>query len=186
MNEVEKLVTGESYDGSSREIYELKLSAEKLLIEFRNTTSDKHKKILKQLLGKLGRGSTIKAPFNCEFGKTISIGKRTLINMNCTILDGTPVTIGNNVLIGPGTGLFGATHPLDYLKRREFMVEWKPIVIEDDVWIGGNVTINPGVTIGKGAVVGSGSVVIDNVEPLTVVVGNPARVVKKIEEDCEM
>lgn len=180
MSEVDKLIAGEAYDERSQEIYQLKTATEKLLIAFRNSTSDTHKKLLKQLLGKLGRSSTIKAPFHCEYGKTISIGKRTLINMNVTILDGAPITIGNNVLIGPGTGIFSATHPLDYRKRREFIVECNSIVIEDDVWVGGNVTINPGVTIGRGSVVGSGSVVTADVPPLSVVAGNPARVVKEL------
>ncbi len=180
MDNVEKLLAGEAYDGGSKEIYELKLSTEKLLIEFRTSTSDTHKKLLKKLLGTLGKGSTIKAPFQCEFGKTISIGKRTLINMNVTILDGASVSIGSNVLIGPNTGIFTASHPLDYQERRAFAVEFKAITIEDDVWIGGNVTINPGVTIGKGAVVGSGSVVTKDVPSFTMVVGNPAKIVKEL------
>jgi len=179
--ETDKLIAGEAYDGSSDEIYQLQCAAEKLLIEFRNSSSHTHKKLLKELLGKLGKGSTIKAPFFCEYGKTISIGKRTYINMNVTMLDGAPISIGNNVLIGPGTGIFTATHPLDYRERRKFVVEHKPITIEDDVWIGGNVTINPDVTIGYGSVVGSGSVVTKDVPAMTVVVGNPAKFVKKVE-----
>ncbi len=179
--EIEKLMDGEPYDGNASELYQLKCATEKLLIELRMTSSDTHKKLLKELLGKLGKGSTIKAPFFCEYGKTISIGKRTYINMNVTMLDGAPITIGSNVLIGPGTGIFTATHPLDYRERRKFVVECKPITIEDDVWIGGNVTINPGVTIGCGAVVGSGSVVTKDVPAMVIVVGNPAKIVEEIE-----
>lgn len=175
MTEIEKLIAGEPYDGTSKEIFELRIKTEELLIELRNTTSVSHKKLLKKLLGKLGKGSTIKAPFHCEFGKSISIGKQTFINMNVTILDGAPVTIGNNVLIGPGTGIFTASHPMDYRERRKWIVECRKITIEDDVWIGGNVTILPGVTIGARAVVGSGAVVTKDVASDTVVVGNPAR-----------
>ncbi len=180
-SETEKLISGELYDGSSKEIYELTCSVEKLLIVFRNSSSDSHKKLLKELLGKLGKGSTIKAPFYCEYGKTISIGKRTFINMNVTMLDGAPITIGNNVLIGPGTGIFTATHPLDYRERQKFIVTHHPVVIEDDVWIGGNVTINPGVIIGHGAVIGSGSVVTKDIPAMSVAVGNPAKVVQELQ-----
>lgn len=174
MSEIEKLIAGKPYDGASKEIFELRIRSEELLIEMRNSTSITHKKLLKELLGKLGKGSTIKAPFHCEFGKSIFIGKQTYINMNVTILDGAPVVIGNNVLIGPGTGIFTASHPLDYRERRKWIVECKKIIIEDDVWIGGNVTILPGVTIGVRAVIGSGAVVTKDVAPDTVVVGNPA------------
>ena len=55
-----------------------------------------------------------------------------------------------------------------------------PIVIGDDVWIGGHSTILPGVVIGDGAVIAAGSVVTENVEPLTLVAGNPARLKKRI------
>ncbi len=180
--EIEKLVAGESYDANSSELYQLQCATEELLIELRNTSSKTHKKLLQNLLGKIGKGSTIKAPFFCEYGKTISIGKRTYINMNVTMLDGAPILIGNNVLIGPGTGVFTSTHPLDYRERKKFIVTHHSITIEDNVWIGGNVTINPGVTIGRGAVVGSGSVVTKNVPAMTVVVGNPAVVIREVEE----
>ena len=56
-----------------------------------------------------------------------------------------------------------------------------PIIIEDDVWISFNATILKGVTIGKGAVVAANAVVTKNVEPYTVVAGNPAVLIKKIE-----
>ena len=59
----------------------------------------------------------------------------------------------------------------------------KPVVINDDAWIGTHAVIMPGVTIGKGAIVGAGSIVTKNVEAYTVVVGNPARFVKSISKE---
>ena len=59
----------------------------------------------------------------------------------------------------------------------------KPITIGEDCWFGGNVTVLPGVTIGKAAIMGAGCVVTKNVEPGSVVAGNPARVIKKVNSD---
>jgi len=56
-----------------------------------------------------------------------------------------------------------------------------PITVEDDVWVGGSVVVCPGVTLGKGCVVGAGSVVTKNVEQYTVVAGNPARLLRRID-----
>lgn len=181
MSEIKKMLMGSKFNAESMEIRDHKLKVEKLLIEMRNSTSDKHQGILKDLLGSVGENTIIKPPFNCEFGKTITVGNNTFINMNVTILDGSPITIGNNVLIGPGTGLYGANHPLDPIERRKWITIWKPIIIEDDVWIGGNVSILPNIRIGKGSIVGSGSVVTKDVPPMVVVAGNPARIIKEIK-----
>jgi len=90
------------------------------------------------------------------------------------------ITIGDNVLIGPGARLYTPNHPLDVDLRREGWEIGLPITIEDDAWLGGSVTICPGVTIGARSVVGAGSVVTKDVPPDVVVAGNPARVVKEL------
>ena len=69
---------------------------------------------------------------------------------------------------------------LDFIKNKNWeTVKSKPITIEDKVWIGFDCTILNGVTIGEGAIVGAKSVVRENVEPYTIVAGNPAVVIKK-------
>jgi len=109
--------------------------------------------------------------------------------MGCAVLCCYPcrVTIGNRVLFGPNVQLYAATHPLDGHVRRgikgpEF---GRPITIGDDVWVGGAVVVCPGVTIGNNSVVGAGSVVTKDVEPYTVVAGNPARVIRRLEKNEE-
>lgn len=130
---------------------------------------------LQQMLGAVGERVWIAKTFNCDCGKNIFIGNDFTGNHNLTILDIREVHIGNHVMIGPNTLITTVGHPTDYRKRREYMAYAKPVTIEDDVWIGGNVTVLPGVTIGQGAVVAAGAVVTKDVPPRTVVGGVPAR-----------
>lgn len=97
------------------------------------------------------------------------------------------VTIGSRVLFGPNVQLYAATHPLDGHVRQGIRgPEYgKPITIGDDVWVGGGVVVCPGVTIGHNSVVGAGSVVTRDVQPYTVVAGNPAKVIRRLERPAE-
>jgi acetyltransferase-like isoleucine patch superfamily enzyme len=93
------------------------------------------------------------------------------------------VTIGSRVLFGPNVSLYAATHPTDPAVRQgtagpEYAL---PITVEDDVWLGGSVVVLPGVTIGRGSTVGAGSVVTRDVEAYTVVAGNPARLIRRLQ-----
>jgi maltose O-acetyltransferase len=101
------------------------------------------------------------------------------INSNCVILDGTEVRIGDYSLLGPGVHIYVADHSLDPNRRLDVFT--KPIIIGKRVWIGGNVTITSGVTIGDGVTIGAGSVVTKDIEPYSVAVGVPARVIKKVQ-----
>ena len=88
--------------------------------------------------------------------------------------------IGNNVLICPKVNLITLNH--DFNLENRFATIAKPIKIEDNVWIGINSTILPDVTIGKNAIVGARSVVTKDVPENAVVVGNPAKIIKYINE----
>lgn len=123
----------------------------------------------------LGEGSTVIPPFQCDLGFNISIGRNTLINYRCVLLDTVSIKIGDNVMIGPSCNIVTAIHPKDPSERRKTMVGGRPIVIENDAWLGANVTVLPGITVGEGSVVGAGSVVTKNVASNTTVAGNPAR-----------
>lgn len=85
-------------------------------------------------------------------------------------------------MCGPNVSIFAATHETEVESRRRGVEYARPVVIGDDVWIGGGATILPGVTIGKGCTVAAGSVVTKDVPPFSVVRGAPARVVKTVEE----
>jgi maltose O-acetyltransferase len=86
------------------------------------------------------------------------------------------VTIGDDVQIGPNVQLLTPTHPVEPGPRRDKWEAARPIVVGDNVWLGGGVIVCPGVTIGENTVVGAGAVVTRNTPPDSVCMGVPARV----------
>jgi acetyltransferase-like isoleucine patch superfamily enzyme len=136
--------------------------------------------LLRGLLGATGENFWMETPFYCDYGYHISIGENFYANHNCMILDCAPVTIGDDVMFGPGVSLFAVGHPLDPEERAKGFEYAKPITIGSRVWIGGNVSVMPGVTIGDGCVIGAGSVVTRDIPANSVAVGNPCRVQSEI------
>jgi len=153
----------------------------------------------------IGNGSVLnnKIVFETDSGK-VKIGDNTYIGSNTNIICRDMVTIGNNVQISWNVTVYDhdgnslnynmrAKEVMGYYKNyssgdmlKDFnwnIVKTKPIVIEDHVWIGFNSIILKGVTIGKGAIVAAGSVVSKDVEPFTVVAGNPASIIKKLKNE---
>ncbi|KAK6495861.1 Maltose acetyltransferase [Arthrobotrys musiformis] len=124
----------------------------------------------------------IEAPFMCDYGYNITLGSGVLIDPGCTIIDTCSVTIKARTLIGPNVNIYSGTRPLDPRTRNgtKGPESGKPVTIEEDCWVAGNVTILPGVKIGRGATVGAGAVVTRDVPPFTVVGGNPAKVIRGI------
>lgn len=120
-------------------------------------------KLLRQLFGSVGANPRIMSSFRCDYGSNIHIGDNFYANYDCIIIDVCEVHIGTNVMLGPRTCIYTATHPLDAAKRRQGLEFGKPVRIEDDVWIGGNAVVNPGVAIGNGSVIGSGSIVTHDI-----------------------
>lgn len=139
--------------------------------------------ILEQLLGHIGQNSTIEPPFYCSYGNNIYINDNVFINVLCTILDCNEVRIDNHVMIGPSVQIYTAAHDLKADARNQGWEIARPIVISDSVWIGGGAILLPGVRIGQNAVVGAGAVVTRDVPANSVVAGNPARVIREIEQN---
>ncbi|KAK1253549.1 hypothetical protein MKX07_001626 [Trichoderma sp. CBMAI-0711] len=133
-------------------------------------------------VGRVGRHVAVETPFVCDYGYNISIGNDVVIGRNCTINDVCEVRIGDNCVLGPNVSIFTASLPIDPKKRQggQGPQQGRPIVIEQDCWIGGGAIILPGRTIGKGSTVGAGSIVTKDVPPFTIVAGNPARVLRGI------
>lgn len=144
------------------------------------TDGGRRREILEDLLGDFGDGSEIRSPFHCDYGYQTRIGARTFANWGLVSLDVATVTIGDDVQIGPNVQLLTAIHPLEPAPRREKWEAAQPIVIEDNVWLGGGVIVCPGVTIGENTVVGAGAVVVRSLPANVVAVGSPARVVREL------
>lgn len=120
-------------------------------------------------------------PFYTAYGLEIYVGCRVFINQNCTLYDLAAINIGDDVLIGPNVSLITEGHPVAPSQRRDYVVA-KPITIERNVWIAAGATVIGGVTIGENSVVAAGSVVTKDVPPNTLVGGNPARIIRSIED----
>ena len=141
---------------------------------------EKQINLLKKLLGKTKGDFFILAPFYCDYGYNIEIGKNFFANHNTVILDCAKVSFGDNALIGPNCGFYTAGHPLDYESRKIGLEYAKPITIGDNVWIGGGVQVMPGVKIGSNVVIGGGSVVVKDIPDNSVAVGNPCKVIRDL------
>ena len=137
--------------------------------------------VLAQLLGAVGEGVHIKPPLLVDYGSAIRIGAGTFINYGLVALDVAAITIGRDVQIGPNVQLLTPTHPIDPALRRAKWEAAQPIVIGDNVWLGGGAIVLPGVTIGENSVVGAGAVVTKDVPANVVVAGNPARILRQID-----
>ena len=184
MTEKEKMLAGEVYDATSRELIAELQATREVLHEFnmlRPSETKRMKEILKDLLGHVADGEfIINQPFRCDYGSQISIGKRFFANFNFTVLDEARVTIGDDCFIGPNVSIYTACHSTDPVERNS-RKEWaKPVTIGHNVWIGGSVTILPGVTIGDNVTIGAGSVVIRDIPSNSVAVGNPCKVIRKL------
>ncbi len=136
--------------------------------------------VLKELLGSIGDATEIRAPFHCDYGAHLRIGARSFVNFGLIALDVAPITIGDDVQIGPSVQLLTPTHPLDATRRRAKLEAASPITIGDNVWLGGGVVVCPGVTIGHDTVVGAGAVVTKCLPANVLAVGNPARIVRSL------
>jgi maltose O-acetyltransferase len=111
----------------------------------------------------------------------VRIGARTFLNSETRFgCPSSPVTIGSRVLVGPRVSFETVNHGLVHAEGGGRGTTTKPIVVEDEVWLGAGVIVLQGVTIGKGAVVTAGAVVTRDVEPYTVVGGVPARLIRAI------
>jgi maltose O-acetyltransferase len=142
--------------------------------------AEERRALLTELLAALGEDAVIRPPVYFDYGSQTTIGARTFINFGAVILDVGPVTIGEDVQMGPNVQLLTATHPLDAETRRAGWESQKPISIGDGVWLGGGVIVCPGVTIGENTVVGAGAVVTRAIPSNVFASGNPCRVIREL------
>jgi maltose O-acetyltransferase len=183
MTQKEKMLAGERYNLLDPELEVERQKAKELLRRYNQTEAEPEQyNILRQMLGAIGQNSIIWPPFYCSYGKNTYLGDHVFINYMCTILDNNVVRIGTHVMIGPAVQIYTAAHDLKAETRIQGWEVAKPIEIEDNVWIGGGAILLPGVRIGRNSVVGAGAVVTRSVPANTVVAGNPARVIRNIDQ----
>lgn len=176
------MLAGELYAASDLALVAARRRAKQLLHRLNVTEyllTDAARQVLAELLPHAGRNLYIEPPFFCDYGRHIYCGDNVYFNVNCVVLDPATVTIGANVLFGPGVQLYTATHPLDAGVRRTLELA-RPITIGADCWLGGGAIVCPGVTIGAGCVIGAGAVVTKDVPAYSLAVGNPARVARSL------
>ena len=196
MTELEKCMAGEWYDCHSPELIEAKAKASEWCRRYNAipySRRNERRKMLDELFGAVGTNVSVGDNFTCDFGRNIYIGSNVSVNLNCTFIDCNRITIGNDVLIAPCVHLTTASHPVELIERLNpkwnpdsIEYRWrtyaKPINIGNGCWIGANVVVLPGVTIGEGTVIGAGSVVTKNIPANVVAVGNPCRVIRRINQ----
>lgn len=181
--EREKMLAGELYFGMDPLLVEERQRAQQLVEELQrlgNTRRAEQLALWQRLLGSIGAGTELNVPFLCDYGSNIRIGRNGFVNYDCVFLDCNLITIGDNAQIGPGVHIYTALHPLGPETRRSGLEAARPVTIGNNVWLGGRSVILPGVTIGDDSVIGAGAIVTRDVPPGVVVVGNPARVVKRV------
>ena len=135
--------------------------------------------VLKEIFGgNLGEGSFIAAPISGACVSTVKIGKNVFINSGCLMMARGGITIEDGVQIAANVQLISNNHdPYDLQ-----VLLCKPVLIKTGAWIGAGATILPGICVGRHAVVGASSVVTKDVPDYAVVAGNPARVIKMLDE----
>jgi maltose O-acetyltransferase len=170
--ELEKMKAGELYSPRDPALRAARERAAEMLRRY-NGSSDSA--VLRELLGGLGEESEVRAPFYCDYGFNIFIGRGVFLNFNCVLLDVGTIHIGDATQIGPAVQIYAADHPRDAETRRACLERGKPVWIGRAVWIGGGAIVLPGVTLGDGAIIGAGSVVTRDVAAGETVKGNPAR-----------
>ena len=189
MTQRERMLAGKLYDAGDPALVEARLRARQLTHRF-NTADPagpdyaaSQLALLRQLLGRMGEGGWVEAPFRCDYGSNISVGDCFYANFGCVFLDVAPITVGSHAFLGPGVHLYTAAHPV-WAPVRDREVEYGlPIAIGDSVWIGGGAIVLPGVTIGDGTVVAAGSVVTRDLPANVVAAGNPCRVLRPITQN---
>lgn len=179
------MLAGKMYNPQDTDLVEDRLKAKKLCYKYNNLApheGEKKKAILKELF-QTDKKPYIEANFYCDYGYNINFGENFYANHNCVFLDVNEIKIGDNVMVGPAVQIYTATHPVKEKERNSGRELGYPIEIGNNVWIGGAAVIQPGIKIGDNSVIGAGAVVTKDIPENVFVGGNPAKIIKEINND---
>lgn len=191
----QKMITGETYNGIDLELFELADAARRRMAELSALHIDDKQgraKVLRDLLGEVHEYAAVIEPFFVDYGIHVHLGA-CFINTGATFLDSATITIGDRTMVGPNVQFITATHPVKPEERImpdpdgpvipiKVANTAAPITVGEDCWIGAGAIILPGVTIGSGTTVGAGAVVTKSLPERVVAVGNPARVMRSVDD----
>lgn len=191
MTEEEKIFAGKLFDARLKELKDIKHKAHETCRKFNSMDEYDPARLplIREFIGSIGGNYYFQGPIQFNYGSHTFIGDNFFANFNLLVMDDGKIFIGNNVMIGPNVSLLSTNHPLiaderirlrypdGHVSMSEFAGE---IHIEDDVWLGANVSVLDNVTIGKGAVIGACSVVTKDIPSGWLAFGNPARCIRPI------
>lgn len=181
----EKLHTGELYLPNDDTIVVEQEACLERLYDFNQTRPGegaKRQSMMREMFAEVGENCYIEPPFHANFGgKHVHLGKNIYFNFGVTLVDDTHIYIGDSTMLGPNVVLATAGHPLLPELRAQGYQYNMPIHIGKNCWFGAGVLVMPGVTIGDDVVIGAGSVVNKDLPSRCIAVGNPCKVLRKIE-----
>ena len=178
--------TGELYLPGDDEIAALQTKCLDRLYEFnmtRPTEPEKRRRLLAEMFAEIGENCYIEPPFHANFGGAhIHFGNNIYCNFGVTMVDDTHIYVGDCTMFGPNVTVATAGHPILPELREQAYQYNASVRIGRNCWIGAGAIILPGITIGDNTVIGAGSVVTKDIPANAVAVGNPCRVLRKINE----
>ena len=186
MSMKDKMHTGELYLPGNDEILKRQTKCLDRLYDFnmtRPTEFEKRQKLMKEMFAEIGDGCSIEPPFHANCGGAhCHWGHHIYANFNLTMVDDTHIYVGDYTMFGPNVTIATAGHPiLPELREKAYQYN-APVHIGKNCWLGAGVIVLPGITIGDNVVIGAGSIVTKDLPPNVVAVGNPCRILRKINE----
>ncbi|MFC6260166.1 sugar O-acetyltransferase [Levilactobacillus fujinensis] len=155
---------------------------QELLKKFNHSdqTNAQRRATLSQVVGySVPESTEVNAPIHSDFGPHIFIGENVYVNQGVMFVDLGGIYLADGALIGPGASLITVNHVEDPAHRRDVYAQ--AVHIEKNAWIGANALVLPGVTVGENAIVGAGAIVTKDVPANVIVVGSPAKVLRRVK-----
>lgn len=182
----QRLHTGELYLPSDPELEREQTACMEKLYDYNQTRpheSQKRQQLLQDMFAEIGPNCYVEPPLRSNFGGNhVHFGKNVYANFNLTLVDDTHIYVGDYTMIGPNVTLASAGHPIWPTLRQKNYQYNAPVHIGKNCWLGAGVIVLPGVSVGKNVVIGAGSIVTKDLPDNVVAVGNPAHILRKIDE----